>query len=594
MSLALVVRVARWVAIGIAVLAVIDPVVVSPRRMRPEVAVVATPATDSNLIERVRDRLDGSFTLIDGPFAGAAGTVLVGNALPESTSELAAPAFAVIPATARAAVAIERVDLPRRSALESSTSIAVTVRAIGVRGQRLDVVLRSGALGVDRVSWEVPGDDARRVIELAYVPTTTGPAPLRVEIEPNGMAAPVAADLVVDVREQRWPVLFFDPRPSWMSTFVRRSIERDPRFTVSSRVATSRGLGTEAGRPPATLGDPAALAPFDVIVVGAPEALGDRDVAGLDAYLRRRGGSVILLLDQRAPGAYQRLANVREWSGTSNAAGIAVTRPDAGSDSSGGLRASSVAWPRALAAGARTLAVAHVTGADSATPRPVIWRSSVSAGQIIVSGALDAWRYRDRAVSAFDVFWRSTIGSAAEAAIPPIAVSLDNAIVAPSERATLDVTLRDAAVTPVVSGRSARARVAAALETPDGRVPIHLWPEGPIGRLRGTFRAPPGAGSYRIVVTSDGMTADVPLVVSPSIMRPEADESALVTAWVGSRGGRALPDSQLDDLTPALERTLRPAVRRETWYPMRSPWWLIPFVTLLGAEWLWRRRRGFA
>ena len=49
-------------------------------------------------------------------------------------------------------------------------------------------------------------------------------------------------DIVVDVRQTRIPILFFDPRPSWMSTFVRRAIERDPRFVLTSRVVTSRNL----------------------------------------------------------------------------------------------------------------------------------------------------------------------------------------------------------------------------------------------------------------------------------------------------------------------------------------------------------------
>ena len=211
-----------------------------------------------------------------------------------------------------------------------------------------------------------------------------------------------------------------------------------------------------------------------------------------------------------------------------------------------------------------------------------------------MSGALDAWRYRDPAVSSFDLFWRATIASAADAALSSIALAVDKAMVVPGEPVAVTVTLRDASVSPLAPGRTARARVAAALQTPEGRIPIHLWPDGPIGTLRGTFRAPESAGTYRVIVTSDGIAADAPLVVSPSVMRPEVDHSDLVTAWVGSRNGRALPESQIADLTPTLERSLRPAPRRETWYPMRSPWWLLPFAIFLGAEWLWRRRGGLA
>ena len=79
-----------------------------------------------------------------------------------------------------------------------------------------------------------------------------------------------AADVLIDVREQRWAILFYDPRPSWMSTFVRRAIARDPRFAVTSRVVTSRNISTDAGQPPASLDDLATLELFDVGWLPAP------------------------------------------------------------------------------------------------------------------------------------------------------------------------------------------------------------------------------------------------------------------------------------------------------------------------------------
>ena len=591
-DLSLVARALRAVAIVIAVAGVIDPAVTSMRRTRPEVAVVSGAGVEGReLAARVMDRLDGLFTVIATPFSGAAGTVIVGNSLPASSGELASPVFAVTPATDRPRVSIDRVDAPARAALDARTTISVTTRVTGAPGQRLEISLRSGDLVVDRASVEIASDDARHVTALSHVPVAEGAVPLRVSADLAGSSVTAAVDLVVDVREQRWAVLFHDPRPSWQSTFVRRAVERDPRFVVTSRVVTSRGMSTDAGRPPATLGDLAALSSFDAVVVGAPGSLGERDVAGLDAYLRRRGGSVVLLLDQRETGPYQRLTSVRDWTGTSSAAGIAIV--PAGADSAA-LRASEVASPRILPPGARSLADARVAGADSAAARPVIWESAVGMGRLIVSGALDAWRYRDPAVASFDVFWRSTIASAADAAIPPVTISLGNAMLAPAERGEISVMLRDASLAPITAIRGTRARVTASLETPDGRVPIRLWPDGPAGALRGGFRAPTATGTYRIVVTGDGHRADVPLLVAQSVSRPNPDDSDLVAAWAASHGGPAISESRLDELAPALERSLRPTIRSETWYPMRSPWWIIPFALTLGAEWLWRRRRGLA
>jgi hypothetical protein len=39
---------------------------------------------------------------------------------------------------------------------------------------------------------------------------------------------------------------------------------------------------------------------------------------------------------------------------------------------------------------------------------------------------------------------------------------------------------------------------------------------------------------------------------------------------------------------------VRVVPRAETWHPMRSAWWIIPFALALSGEWWLRRRRGLA
>jgi hypothetical protein len=73
-----------------------------------------------------------------------------------------------------------------------------------------------------------------------------------------------------------------------------------------------------------------------------------------------------------------------------------------------------------------------------------------------------------------------------------------------------------------------------------------------------------------------------------------AEEATVVSAFASSRGGFSIDASQLRDLPDRLAAAFQPVSRVETWYPMRSAWWLIPFTALLGAEWWWRRRRGLA
>ena len=653
----MVARVLRGMAILIAIIAVIDPAVTSTRMTRPEVAIIPGDSSrDAALAQRVSREIGERFTVIPALFTPAAATVLVGTRLPASVKEVRPSAFAIISAPPHPAAIIESVSAPARAALDARIPVAATVHVLGASGRDLVTTLHMGDAVIDRATQRIASGDERSTVSLSFVPTAIGAVPLRISArltdpasgdqapgnpasadpaladpasaDPTsadpasagpasagpastdrvsgnpawGSPAPAGAtsadppgqataDLVIDIRDDRWAVLFFDPRPSWLSTFVRRSGERDPRFVVTSRVVTSRNVSIDAGRPPAALGDAESLARFDAIVVGAAQTLRDRDVAGLETFLRRRGGTVILLIDERSSGPIDRLAGVRRWNSIASAAGFTVS-PVRGD--SGGLRATSLVWPTALPPGAVVLASSQPAGAAGAERRPIIWRTAVGAGQVVASGALDAWRYRDPAQSRFDEFWRGTVADAAAAGALPIDIVLGSSVVGPGERNDVTATIRTLALAGPSAPPSISDSVAAAIETPSGSATTRLWPDGAPGRFRGSFRAPTAVGVHRLTVIGDGVRSDAPLLVSAAPARPTPNESDLVAAWVASRGGRVFNEGSLDELGRALDDVLRPTARSERWYPMRSAWWIVPFALLLGTEWLWRRRRGLA
>src|SRR6185503_9344147 len=132
----------------------------------------------------------------------------------------------------------------------------------------------------------------------------------------------------------------------------------------------------------ARLGDIAALARFDVVVVGAPDALSESDVTGLGAYSRRRGGGVVMLFDQRAAGPYERLANAGVWTLSTDSAVVAIaTRIDTAA-----LRASELMWPVRLPANAHVIAKTSRNPKHSASDVPAVWRTAVGAGRLVLSG----------------------------------------------------------------------------------------------------------------------------------------------------------------------------------------------------------------
>ena len=572
----------RGLAFIIAIAAAIDPAITLRARSRPDVAVVAGATdADSELAERVTRELSGTFNVVHGGFAQAAATVFVGDRLQMDGERANRPVFVVTPARALPSLAINAVRAPTRAPMNGRVAVTADVRVHGGRGGTLELTLTSGRIVVDRVRREITRDEALQTVQLEFNPTASGVTPYTVTATLDGGAEPASVDGFVDVNDQRWSVLFYDPRPSWQSTFVRRALERDPRFLVSSRVIASRALTRDAGRP-ADLDDAAALSAFDVVVVGAPDALSANAVAALNRLLRRHAGSVVLLFDRRGATPTDRLAGVTWTSGTAASALALQTS----AQESGALRVTEAMWPTRLPAGAVTLA--RTPAAKDSTTHPIIWRTAVGAGQLTSSGALNAWQFRS---AEFDRFWQSLIGQAAAAREAPINMLIAQPLLRAAESTDIRVALRDVAHAQSEPGATVHATVSAALQSADSNVPLTLWPAG-IGTFRGVLHAPARSGAYRLVVKSGTATTETPVLIAEAASRATPDSRDLQRAAVISNGGRILPESRLDELSDLIERVARPERRREARHPMRSFWWMFPFALALSTEWWLRRRVG--
>jgi hypothetical protein len=583
----------RGGAIAIAVAAAIDPVITSQRNAKPVVSVIAGRAAgDSSLAVRVERALAGSFTVLSARFANASAAVLVGSALPSdagTAADSASTVVAVTPDTTAAQIAIDGVDAPTNAPLDARVPVTVRAHTIGLRGRQVTIALASDGGTVDQSVVPIASDRQALTTSLTYVPSAGGATPLHVVAAVRGTDS-ARTDLVVDVRDTRWPILFFDPHPSWMSTFVRRAAERDRRILVSSRVVTSRGVSADVGQP-SQLDDLAGVSRFDAIVVGAPDALTDADVRGLESFLRQRGGRVILLFDASPTGPIRQLLGSSDWIARSENPSVAIV---SATGDSAQLRASELAWPRSMPAGAS--AVAWVR--DSTSGRATIWRTAIGAGEVVVSGAFDAWRYRDASSSTFERYWRSLIAGEASGATPPVSVRIASPVLLPGERTNVIVTARDAALsvdrlvrTPSVPAQST---VTASVDVSGHRTNVSLWPGDAVGELRGSFRAPMTLGTYRLVATANGATGDAPFVVANQASAPTRSDGDLLRAWVAARGGQTIAAPQIGELPALLERSIRRSTHAELWHPMRSTWWLAAFIAALSTEWWLRRRRGFA
>jgi hypothetical protein len=585
----------RVLAFAIAVVAVIDPALTISRSSRPLVSLLtADPVRDADLANRVERTLSRQFTVVRGAIPSASGTVLVGDKVPEAKT--VAPLLVVTPEHGTPFLRILSLDVPATPLLNTQAPVAVNVQLRGASGRGVDVGMRVGDVRVDQ-QLPVEVDTAEARATWHHIPAAVGTALLQVRAQVEGTNIADMATTSIDVRDDRLPVLFFDPRASWLSTFVRRAVERDPRFTVTHRVVTSRGISNSGGPAPVSLRDAHSLSSYATVVVGSPEQLTGTDVAGLEAFMRERGGRVVLLMDRRAAGPVDRLTGASDWravrlpSATTLAAAITDSRIPIRD-----IRAQEIAWPATLPIGA---SVHNVNYAPDSTRRSVVWSVPVGAGRLFVSGALDAWHYRDEGAGAitpngasgFGPFWTSMIAELAASAPPAVEVTLSDRSVAPGQPSSVQVWVRDAAL----SQRGAQsATVSARLVGPHDTTNLRVWAGNAPGTFTGTLIAPRESGVYRIIASSGVERSDAAIIVDPNARPPSRDERHLMSAFASSRKGRLVPEAELRDLPRTLSSALQSVSRVQTWHPMRTAWWIVPFVLLLGAEWWWRRRRGLA
>ena len=593
----------RLTAFAIAIAGFIDPAITVSGVSLSRVAVIAQPPS-SPVADDVRDRLvrdlSTSYDIVSQVTSDAAAAVVIGEWYPDDPMPASLLIATVSTADATTpGVRIVRVDAPHEVPAVTLIHLDVELEGLRVAGRTTDVTVAINGLEVGRAShlWMADGERWRASIDA--VPVGDPPFVLRVTADHT------VADTVVDVRRAPFRVQFYDPRPSWATTFLRRALERDARFQVASLSFTSRGVSAQTGGE-VPLSDPR-IDRFDVVIVGGLDRLSVADARSLDRYMRERGGAVVLVPDQRidagpardlVSGGVQLPVSERLLE---QPATLAVAPPAAS------LQASELLVLGSLTPG--TDVIARVPGGDPSTRRqaqgrpepsrgtrasgspraestgdgsPVIVSMPRGEGRLLLSGAMDAWRFRAADDGAFDRFWQSTIAGLALASPPPIAITVVPPLLRPGERGDVIVRVRSRDVTSVSASL-------------DGDQPIRLRPEPEAGAYRGSFTATSAPGRSTITVRASGgqaASASRTALVQPDVQRVRPDAAPSLSMLASShRGIDVTPDHVTD-----LERFVRNAVAspRTTLvrHPMRSVWWIVPFAACVSVEWWLRRRRG--
>jgi hypothetical protein len=549
----------RWAAIAIAVLAAIDPSITVSARARPRIAVVSPAWSGTETVVR----LSRDFEVVSPGDPSAAATVVVGDRYPDV--EIAAEERV---ATVNAADGRSRgfVSFSAPRSVPPGSMIHLEAEVPGRRGTSRDLIATIGDAIVASAShtWS---DDRPWRASLDVVPV--GEPPYAITVSSPDMANGPRATAVVEVVE-RLPVLVYEARPSWAASFVRRALENDSRFVVSGSDAVSKGISVRTRDRQPGLAD---LDRLRVVIVGGLDALTASDTAALNRFMIERGGSVALIPDSRDVGRM-----LAEPAALSNALQkeVLLERPaplvtDAPLPRIDASELLTFAPP----AGARVLARTEAA--------PIVWTVPRGEGRLMVSGAMDAWRFRTAGGVEFDRFWTSAVAGLALAVRPTMSVDMLSPR-EPGGETRVRVRMRDVDPSQPVSA----AATLASGET------VRLWPGPEPGSFDGLVSAA-RAGLNRIdVVATNGRRVERGSArFADGAYIPSGGEPVVPLSLLSATHGGI--DVTVDEL-PKLVRWLRDTVPAKTTpvqrHPMRSPWWIVPFAGCLSVDWWLRRRSG--
>ena len=576
----------RLAAVAIASVAVVDPVLSLPRAERPPIRVLATGDTD---VAPVAAALAQAGFAVNAAEPEAA-TVIVGDRPPPEYSALGSGHTAlstpvwVLDSSARAPnVRVGRATAAPVRLPEQAVAVALAVVADGMAGKTTDMALEDAGIVVATARHAWTADRETWQPTLQYLPP--GPSSARLRVTATPLAGETrtddnAADVALPAARGPVRMLVVEAGVTWPAVFVRRAMEGEAAFAVSALQRASKSVATRAGAPPVAL-TRAALAPFEVAVVGGPDNLTASDLDALRWFVESRGGVVVFVPDQRPSGRYVDLTGVAAFESRSVDAPLALTEPG---KSEGSLSATELLVAKSLPAGATVLA-ADPGGA------PVVFAARRGAGAVIVSGALDAWRHRgdDR----FARFWRRAIAEHAAAVPPALDVTADPALVRPGDVTIITARLRGSELPDGdrLDIGSVSARAIDPRATID--VPIRLWPSAEPGVYVGEWR-PPAAGTFDVSVIAGPVRGDAMVTVDAGAATGSAADADALALLTRASGGRVFPSDQPHALADALRMTYPARTVTRAVHPMRSPWWAVAFAGLLCAEWAVRRKRGLS
>jgi uncharacterized membrane protein len=550
-------------------------------------------------------------------------------------------------------IQISRVETPRSTLKGTSLSIDVVVTQTGYGGSTVPLNVEDEGRIVSSQEIKLPPDGESATVRVTFMASDAGARLFRFRVPPQSgeqVTQNNARDALVEVSDRRERVLYLEGEPRFEAKFIRRAVEDDKNLQVVilQRTAEDKYLRLDVGSPDELVGGfpktREELFAYRAIILGSVEAasFSPDQLRMLADFVSKRGGGLLMLGGRRsfAEGG---------WAGTpvgevlpvefegndarGNAApfftGLSVHPTRAGStypvtQLADTEQASTARWkdmPAVTAVNQVRLAKRGATvllaGAyGRAQEQVVLAYQRYGRGKSLAFPIQDSWLWKmDAKVAVTDTthatFWRRLVRWLVDGVPDAVSVAPSQDRVEPGESLTLTAEVVDPAFVEVNDGR-----VIAQVTAPSGKtaeVPME-WTVRRDGEYRATFVADePGLYEVRTSAVRSSTGAGRPeqaeggsqkdLGSSVTYVRASAGDSEYFDAAMRSSllkriaedtGGRFFTPSDASSLPEAISysgRGVTVVEERDLW---DMPVLLILLIALIGADWGYRRGRGFA
>ncbi|MDT8368831.1 MAG: hypothetical protein RQ745_06460 [Longimicrobiales bacterium] len=587
--------------------------------------------------------LSGLVVVSDG--ASNAGPALAEALVPLQAASLPVYSVGLGPERLDPDIQVDRVELPRSVLRGSDIVVDVPVTQRGFARRSATLVVEDGARRLTEVPLDF-GEDGEAVLARArFTLDEAGPRALRFRVpvqEGEEVARNNARDLLIDVREDREKILYFEGEPRYEVKFLRRAIWRDENIQVVVLQRTADGkylrLDVDDGDELVT-GFPRSreeLFQYRAIILGSVEAsLFTADQLEMLAdFVSVRGGGLLLLggrsalaeggfagtaLEEVSPvlleepaadprsaytqvrvrptpaGRAHPVSNIGEAilpEAAEVAEGVDLDDPWATLPPLSTMNRVVRTRP-----GASTLLLGTTPGGED---RVVLASQRYGRGTSIAFPVQDSWIWQmDATVGVEDQrherFWQQLLRWLVEDVARPVSVTPEREQVESDESVPLTAEVLDSAYLAVNA-----AAVVASVTAPGGTVvetPLR-WTIEEDGIYRGSVTlTEPGVHTIEVVATRDGETLGSSssfVQVGPSDEEyfDAARRTASLRRLAEVTGGRFYTPSTIHDLPEDLRFTGAGVTRvdeRDLW---DMPILLLLLLGLIGAEWGYRRFKG--